>query len=1076
MKKVLLAFSVWIAIVLSVQAQTKQITGKVLDAGKEPLIGVGINVKGTTQGVTTDINGVFKINIPTSIANPVLIFKYLGFKTQEVAVGSRTQINVTLEEDRQRLDEVVIMGYGQSVKKGDVTAAVSVVSGAELAKTPVANVSEALTGKVAGLQITATEGSPDAEIKVRLRGGGSISQDNSPLYIVDGFPVDNINTIASSDIESLTFLKDAASTAIYGSRAANGVILITTKSGKEGKITVTANAYTGIRNITKQLNVLSPYEYVRYQYELDQSTTFQNYYGVFDDLDIYKSVVGRNWQDEVFGRTAMQSNYNMSINGGSKTLRYNLGLNRNDEESIMIGSGFERTNLSFKLNSDITSKLSFDFNTRLSYTSIDGAGVNTGSGANTRLRNSVKYAPTRGLRGFDQSAEEDNSIDPETQSLLFSPIQSSLDEYKKQNRFNSTFNGGVKWNILKSLSFRSEFGYEFRNERTDNVWGPATSQSKNYAGQPIGKIITLGGDSYRFSNFFTFDKPNFKKGHSFNAVVGQELLSSGYKTITDESRFFPANMKYNDVLANMNFGTPLPSVTYISSDDRLSSYFGRANYEYLGKYLATATIRADGSSKFAEGNRWGYFPSLALGWKISEEDFLNDISWLSQLKLRASYGSTGNNRIKSGQWQTTYSTNNENKPYFEDEHESSNLIPDNSLFNPLLKWETTINRNLGLDFGILNGKFSGTVDFYLNSTKDLLVTAPIAPASGFTSQLQNFGSTSNRGVELTLDGSLVNKKDFQLSASFNIGFNKNRVEEFQNGDVNFKTYTSGWNGTAQPLEDYIIRQGDPVGQMYGYVTEGMYSFDDFTYNSTSQRWDIKSGVADNSSLISANYFGPGTLKFKDISGKDGVPDGKIDNYDKTVIGNANPLYTGGFNITMKYKAFDLQSAFNFTVGNDIYNANKLDFSAYLLSRRYQNLSDEMSLANRFTIIDPQTGNNVAYGKAADPARLQEINGGASIWHPIMTQTPLHSWAIEDGSFLRLNTLTLGYTLPARLVKRAGIANIRVYASGYNLFVITNYSGYDPEVDTRRNPPVTPGVDYSAYPKSRSFIGGINVTF
>jgi TonB-dependent starch-binding outer membrane protein SusC len=1077
MRKVLLIFTVLMGFALLVQAQTKAITGKVIDTKKEPLIGVSVNLKGTSQGVVTDVDGNYRINVPSS-GSAVLVFKYLGFKTTEVAVGNQNQVNVTLTEDSKALDEVVIIGYGQAVKKSDLTGSVGVVSGADIARTPVPNVAEALTGKVAGLQVIASEGSPDAEIKVRLRGGGSISQDNSPLYIVDGFPVPSINNIASSDIENLTFLKDAASTAIYGSRAANGVILVTTKSGKAGKISVTANAFTGVRNITKQLNVLSPYEYVLYQYELDQTTTFQNYYGVYQDLDIYKSVAGRNWQNEVFGRSAPQYNINVGVNGGTRAIRFNLGLNRNKEESIMIGSGYDRNNLNFKINADINSKLSLDFNTRLSYTTIDGAGVNVGSGANTRLRNSVKYAPTRGLREFDQNIDADGSIDPESQSLLFNPVQSALDEYKRQNRFSSNFNGGLKWNIIKGLSLRSEGGYEFNNDRTDNVWGPATSNAKEYAGQPIGRIFSQGGNSYRISNYFTFDKPNIIKGHNLSTTVGQELISSGYKTVTDEARFFPLNMKADDVLANMNFGTPLPSRTYISPNDRLSSYFARVNYDLFDKYLISATVRADGSSKFAEGNRWGYFPSVALGWKISEENFIKDLDlgWLSQLKLRASYGSTGNNRIQNGAWQLNYITDNENKPYFRGETESSNFIPSAFLYNPNLKWETTINRNLGLDFGLLSNRISGTIDAYFNTTKDLLVQAPIAQASGFAFQYQNFGSTSNKGIELTLDGTIVRSRDFRLSASFNIGFNKNRVEEFKSGDANFKAYTSGWNGTAQPLEDYIIRQGQPLGQMYGYVTDGMYSFNDFTYNTTTRRWDLVAGVPDNSTLISANYFGPGTLKFKDISGPAGTPDGKIDNFDKTVIGNANPTHTGGFNLNARYKGFDLIGAFNWTVGNNIYNANRLDFSSYLLSRRYQNLTEEMSLANRFTIIDPATGNNVASGQFGDPAKLQAINQNASIWHPLMTQTPLHSWAVEDGSFLRLNTLTFGYTLPASLTKRVGVGSVRLYTSAYNLFVLTNYSGYDPEVDTRRNPPVTPGVDYSAYPKSRSFIGGINVTF
>ncbi|OQP64359.1 SusC/RagA family TonB-linked outer membrane protein [Niastella vici] len=1061
-------------------AQSRIIKGTITDEKGLPMAGVSVLLKNTqsaTNGTQTDAAGKFTLTV-NAAGKVTLVFSYLGYKKTEASTDGSKPLEIQLDKEDNNLDDVVVIGYGKA-KKRDLTGAVGIVSGKDLMKTPVANAAEALTGKVAGLQITTTEGSPDAEIKVRLRGGTSISQDNSPLYIVDGFPVSNINNIAASSIETLTFLKDAASTAIYGSRASNGVFLITTKEGKAGKLTVSANAYGGFRKITKELNVLNPYEYVKYQYEVDPdpaSTTFENYYGEFKDLDIYKSIKGTDWQKEVFGRSAQQRYYNVNLNGGSKTTRFNLGLTRNKEESIMLGSGYERNNLDFKLNGEITPKLTFDFNTRLGYMKIDGAGVNVGAGSVTRLRNSIKYAPTRGLSEFDQSAVDDNTVTAEDQSLLYDPVASANDEYKKQTRLNSTFNGGLTWKIMEGLSFRSEGGFEFRNERTDNVWGPHTYNAQQYAGQPIGNIYTLGGTSYRISNYVTFDKPNLFPGQNLNVVAGQESMSSGYKEITNESRFFPALMKYEEVLANMNFGTPIPTVTYIAANDRMNSYFGRLNYTFNNKYILTATFRADGSSKFAKGHQWGYFPSVAGAWKISEEEWLNRQAWLSQLKLRASYGATGNNRIQAGQWQMKYITSNENKPYYLGEAEARNFIPDNLLYNPLLKWETTLIRNVGLDFAFFNNRLSGTVDLYQNTTKDLLIQQPVPPISGYTGQLQNAGQTTNRGIELTLDGALVNTKDFSLSVAFNIGFNRNRVDKFKVGDLNYKAYSSGWNGTAQPLEDYLVKEGQPVGQMYGYVTDGMYTFDDFTFNNSTKKWELNKGVPDNSALISPGYFGPGILKFKDISGAKGEPDDSITTADKTVIGNANPKHSGGFNLNMRFKGFDFLAFFNWTYGNKIYNANKIDYTTLLLSRKYQNVLAEMDLNHRFTIIDPETGYNVATGANANPERLMQLNENATIWSPLMTVTPLHSWAIEDGSFLRLNTVTVGYTIPRNLLRRAHIANVRVYVTAYNLHTWTNYSGFDPEVDTRRSPPLTPGVDFSAYPKSRSFVGGINVTF
>lgn len=1061
---------------LFVLAQTKQIKGTITDDKGGALANVSVLVKNTKNGTQTDVSGNFNLPVPASSGKLTLVISYTGFKKLEVTADGSQPLTIQLQKEENSLDDVVVIGYGKA-KKRDLTGAVNVVSGKDLVKTPVANAAEALTGKIAGLQVTTTEGSPDAEVKMTLRGGTSLSQDNSPLFIVDGFPVSTISNIPSSNIESVTFLKDAASTAIYGSRAANGVLLITTKEGKLGKITVTANAYGGARKITKELPVLDPYQYVLYQYEIDQSSTFEGYYGSYKDLDIYKSQKGTDWQHQVFGRAAQQQYYNVGVTGGSEAARFNLNLTRNKEESVMIGSGYERNNIDFRLNSTITPKLSFDFAPRISYMVINGAGVNVGAGSVTRLRNSVKYAPTKGLTAFDQTAIDDNAISPESQSLLYDPVASANDEYKKQRKLNSYFNGGLTYKVTDYLTIRSEGGYNWNNEGTDNVWGPATYNAQQYAGQPIGNIYNLRGYSYRVSDYATLNLPKFFSNQSLNVVLGHEVLSSGYSTVTNESRFFPKSMSAQEVLANMNFGTAIPTVTYISANERMTSYFGRINYTLHDKYLFTATMRADGSSKFAPGHRWGYFPAAAFAWKLSDEDFMqSQANWLTQLKLRASYGTTGNNKIPNNAWQLLYTTDDGNKPYYLGEQSNTNLVPGSYLYNPLLKWETTIMRNVGVDFSIFNNRLSGSIDAYWNTTNDLLVAAPIATSSGYSSQYQNFGSTSNRGIELSLTGTVVNTKDFNFNATFNIGFNRNNVDKFRNGSANYKTYTSGWNGTAQPTEDYLIQQGQPVGQMYGYVTDGMYTFDDFTFNNTTKKWNLNAGVPDNSALISPSYFGPGILKFKDISGPNGKPDGVIDTYDKKVIGNANPKFIGGMNLSARYKSFDFTAFINWTYGNNIYNANKIDYSTFLLSRKYQNILSIMDLNHRFTIIDPVTGNNVATGANADPARLMAINENATIWSPLMTVTPLHSWAIENGSFLRLNTITIGYTLPRTLIKRAGISNVRFYVSAYNALVWTSYSGFDPEVDTRRSPPVTPGVDYSAYPKSRSFVGGINVTF
>lgn len=1065
---------------LGVSAQNVTVKGTVKDKTGETVIGASVVQKGNTgNGTITDIDGNFTLSIPS---NATLVISYVGMTTQEVALKGKSQVNVVLEDDAQALEEVVVIGYG-TVKKKDLTGSVSSVGAKQLAAIPVTNAAEAITGKMAGVQVTTTEGSPDADIKIRVRGGGSISQDNSPLYIVDGFPVSSIGDIAPTDIEDMTVLKDASSTAIYGARGANGVILITTKSGKEGKVQVNVNASFGIKKLAKQLRVLNPYEYVMYQYEIDPqsnngiATTFNNYYGVYDDLDIYKSDAGTNWQDELFGRTGTQQNYNVSISGGTKGTKYNISFTRADEKAIMLGSGFEKNNINAKFNTDINKSLKLDFNVRMSYQAIDGASVSEGQGSNTKLRNAVKYAPTKGLRGFDSSLDDDEN-NAESASLLYNPVESVEDEYRKQKKFSNNYNVGLNWEIIKGLTARAEGGYQFNFYNTDNVYGPSTSTSKNNGGQPILKLTKEDSKSWREAVTLTYNLKNpFKLKDDLTILVGEEATSSQATKTVAESRYFPSDMSIGEILATPSYGKPQPTTTDIGADERLFSYFARVNYSLFdSKYLLTATVRADASSKFAKGNRWGYFPSAAVAWRISDEAFMeNTKKWLSNLKLRFSLGMAGNNRIPVS-YKQVYQAPTGTPYYYIGEGIANQLNPSTSLPNPDLKWETTITRNLGLDFGFFNGRLNGTLDFYYNTTKDLLLQTPIAANSGYSTQYQNLGKTSNRGIELSLEGYIIDTKDFSLSANFNISFNKNKIDEFSNGNSTYKTYSSKWNGSAQPLDDFLVEQGYSVGRIYGYVTDGMYSFDDFTFNETTKVWDINDGVANNKNLISptGSYFGPGALKFKNV---DGSEDNQVTNKDKTVIGDTNPLHTGGFGINARYKWFDLSAFFNWSYGNDIYNANKLDYSAYIQTRKYQNLTDNFSLANRFTTIDPETGLNIYSGANANPARLQELNKNASIWMPLHTAVPLHSWAVEDGSFLRLSNLSIGFTVPKKALKKVGIENLRVYVTGYNLYCWTKYSGFDPEVDTRsKNNPLTPGVDYSAYPKSRTFVGGVNITF
>ena len=991
--RLLLAFILFAGISF---AQTT-LSGVVKDENGEVLPGASVIVKGMKNGTITDVNGKFSINI-SNPATAILKVTYIGMKEALLPLKGikLSGIEIKLESNSKELEGLVVVGYG-TMKKKDLTGAVSSVSEKDLKDIPVSSAAQAITGKLAGVNVTTTEGSPDADIMIRVRGGGSITQDNSPLYVVDGVVVSSISDVPPSDIASIDVLKDAASTAIYGARGANGVISITTKSAKEGKITLNFNSYVGIRKTANQIKVLSPYDFIYYQYEIDpqtsptSSTTFNSYYGLYHDIDIYKSDPGTNWQSIVFGNTGVSQNYNLSLMGGSKDTKFNLSLNQTDETYTMIGSAYNRTNVNFKVTTKLNNSFDFAFNTRLAYTVVDGTSVSDGSGANTQLRNAVKFAPTKGLKGLDPTIQDnyDMTNDPnsaESSSLLYNPLYSINNSYKEQYKFTNLYNAIVNWNITNSLKFTSNLNYSFINNKTDQIWTNGTGTSRTNGNQPVFQRDTQDGYSMGVTNTLNYIF-NLSGNQKFNILLGQEIYDSNTNLSTIAAKFFPATMTASEVLSAAGMGTAQPLYTYLGEPNRLSSFFGRINYSLKEKYLLTITAREDGASVFSPEKKWGFFPGIAAAWRISEEPFMRfSQDWLSNLKLRLSYGEVGNNRVGE-YWRQNYSFTNTStsSTYYLNEAVQSALAPSSVLRNDKLTWETTVTQNLGFDFGLFNNIISGTLEAYWNKTRNLIVAEPIPTASGYSTQYQNVGETSNKGVELSLNAYLIKQKDFTLSANMNISFNQNNVDKFSNGSSFYKLYGSGWNGSAEPTTDFIVKQGAPLGEMYGYVTDGMYTFDDFFWNTKTKTWQLYSGVPSDAGIISAgNYFGPGTLKLKDLNG-----DGKIDENDKTVIGHALPVHTGGFGINTTFHGFDAAIFFNWSYGNDIYNANKLDNTAMLLSRKYQNLSSEMSLANRFTTIDPTTGYNVFYGTNGDPAKLQQLNQNASIWMPLFTQTVLH---------------------------------------------------------------------------------------
>ena len=1077
-------------------AQTVSVNVK--DSQGEAVIGASVIEQGTRNGGVTDFDGNFTIKLT---AGKPLVISYIGMKTKTVNTKGQSAISVVLEDDNTTLNDVVVIGYGTARKK-DLTGAVSTVKGADLAKVPVTNVAEALTGKLAGVQITTTDGSPDAEMIIKVRGGGSITGDNSPLYIVDGFPVSSISDISSSDIEDITVLKDAASTAIYGSQGANGVILITTKSAKSGKTQVSYNMYIQGKTIRKKLDTMDPYQYVMYLYERQALqgasgiSSFEKRYGAYDDLDLYKYQNGHDWQDEMFGNHDISQSHNISISGGSDKTKFTLSGTYANDNSLMEGNGYRRYNMNFKLKHELYKNLDLDFGVRLADTETKGQGTGGGS-YKIRSYDAIATGPVFGL--YDQIEIDPSSMtDDEYEEYINSTrtLKDRVNDYwrrKDDRRYN--FNAAINWKINKMFTLRAEGGYDYSFYQLKDWWGARSSMAvQNGGSQPMGQWDKK--DTWKFREATTLNfKKVFNKIHDVNVMVGQEYVATNYETMSMTGKYFQKDIQPEKMFAAMQNNSKATGAQTISStlgqEDRTVSFFGRVNYTLMDRYLLTLTFREDGSSKFSEGNRWGFFPAAALGWRIIEEPWMEKAkSWLSNLKLRLSYGTAGNNRIGSAMFETTYKAYSSSKYYGAGNQQNPHYTLNNAqLANPDLKWETTITRNIGLDFGFFNERLTGTLDFYSNSVKDLLVEVPIT-AIGYTSMQQNIGETSNKGIELTLNAVILQHKDYSLNFNFNIGVNKNEVKQLSNGVTQMAFNSGAFSTDMRGSDDYRVIVGEPLGLVWGFEYDGIYGVDDFeTYvddNGKTQfrfdssgRYILKEGVVDNTYYTAGSKAGlrPGAPKFRDLNG-----DGKIDaDNDRTIIGKAQPKFQGGFGLNATYKWFDFAANFNYVVGNDVYNMDKMiTYQSY--RNQWAALRQEMAPVtlggDAWTYLDQATGTIVT-----DYETLKAMNANASLWSGATTSdnNPVpNSYFIEDGSFLRLQNLTLGFTFPKAWTQKFACNQLRLYCTLNNVFCITKYTGYDPEVNSAirgsKTSGLTPGADFSAYPKSFSWTVGANITF
>lgn len=1047
LKRTAAACLLTLSVLLSGEAFAQNnVVGRVVDSNNVPLIGVNVVVKGTTTGTTTGVDGNYAIKVAE---NQTLVFSYLGYTTVEEMVGKRTAINVKMTEEATQLGavEIVNIGYGTTTRR-DLTGSVAKADLGTMMKANVTSFDQALGGRIAGVVVTTGDGSLGAEANITIRGNNSLTQSNAPLYIIDGFPSEGsfATSINPADIESIDVLKDASATAIYGARGANGVIVINTKRGKEGKPTVNFSASFSMSHIANKIDLMDGYEFVRLQDELVSPTSMESSYYSYSEelgrnltLDDYRNIPGIDWQDELY-RTAFQQNYNVSLSGGTKEgLRYNVGFSALDQDGIIIRSNFQRYQGKANFTLPITKKLSLNANVNYSRTATNGVNPTTAettSSSSGWLMYSVwGYRPV-GKPGQDLlNTIIDESVDG-SNDYRFNPVKTAQNEYRKTLVDYLNSNIALTWKITPELTFKTTGGYVLNKRRREEFNG--TETYTGYPGSPSGKGVNgaiYWTDQTSWTNENTLNyKRRFGRNHNVDMMVGLSLQGQNntYEGISS------TQITSEELgIAGIYTGSyqSVPSNYY---DWRMMSMFLRANYNFRYKYYLTFSFRADGSSKFPAGNRWGYFPSVGASWNFNRENLFKKSDWLTNGKLRFSWGLTGNNRTQTpydfySQITVTPGSGDSFDYVFDGQRVPGYYF--SNMANDRLKWETTAQWNVGIDLGFFDNRLKVTADWYDKVTRDLLLYALLPATSGYEQGMLNIGKIRNRGFEFTLETVNIKTRQFQWSTSFNIAFNRNRILALVDNQNTLQTSVT-WETHFNSQFPYISQVNKPTGMMYGFIYDGTYKPEDF-----DAAGNLKSGIP----AYKGNKMQPGDMKYRDMNG-----DGKIDDYDRTIIGCGQPLHTGGFSNNFTWKNFDLNIFFSWSYGNDILNANRLIFESGWKSQTNQ----LASYANRWTPSNPtsDTPRAAATGSEEYSSRV-----------------------IEDGSFLRLKNVSLGYTIPSRQLRKAGISSLRLYVSADNIWTWTNYSGPDPEVSTR-NSVLTPGFDWSAYPRAYGFTAGVNITF
>ena len=1023
---------------ISLYAQNATLKGVIVDETDTPLIGATVQVKGTSTGSITDFDGNYTIK---ANKGAVITFSYIGYKTQEIKFTGQPTVNSKMVPDNQTLDEVVVVGYG-TMKRSDLTGSVASIAAKDVEGFKTSSVAGALGGQIAGVQITSTDGTPGAGFSINIRGVGTLTGDSSPLYIVDGFEVDDIDYLSNSDIESIEILKDASSSAIYGARAANGVVLISTKSGKVGKPIINYNGSASYRKISKKLDVLSPYEFVKLQGEVNSKYSDSYFKTGNDDdgnpyryqsLDDYIGVNGVNWQDETFNPTWSQD-HSLSIMGGTEDTKYNASFSRYIENGIFKNSGFNKTTGKFRLDQKLNKSLSFNFTVNYALTNREGVGTSGDSGRFNMLAQILSARPTGGLKLTDEELLA-SAIDPEMlesgESLAqVNPVKQTESVTNNKRAEMWSGNASATWQIIKGLTFKTSGTYNTTNNRTDIFYKDGSKEAYRNGQKPYGR--TQMGRDVRWTNSNNLTWKQKVKKHNYDIMLGHEVSFKSTEYLLGEAMDFPFDNLGNDYLG---LGATPSRVESSYSEKTLLSFFARGNYNYDNRYLFTATVRADGSTVFSNKNKWGFFPSFSAAWRVSEEAFMKDVEWVSNFKVRLGWGIVGNDRISNYLSMDLYEANK-----YGIGNNTVTVLTPKQLKNANLKWEGASSVNLGVDLGFFDNRLNVTADFFIKDTKDLLLAQSLAHVTGFDSQMQNIGKIQNKGIELSLNSTNIQTRNFTWQTNFNISFIKNTLKGLASG-VESMYARSGFDSNFTAY-DYIATVGQSLGLIYGYEFDGIYQSSDF-YTTPDNQLILKEGITNNARYGTVK---PGVVKYKDQDG-----DGIITTNDRTVIGNAMPKWYGGITNTFNYKGIDFSFMFQFNYGNDIYNATRLYATQSRSGRRNMlaEVADRWSPTNASNKVPSQDGYIV---------------------------NDVYSRFIEDGSFLRLKNITLGYTLPHKWTRKFHASKLRIYATGQNLFCISGYSGYDPEVNSASSNPMTPGLDWGAYPKSRVFTFGIDLQF